>query len=565
MPCRTLSLLLAPPILILGATPSAAAQGSAAHRLLTLPLEDPASYGLGYALDCAGDVDADGVLDLIAGSRTGCAVVYSGRSGVVLHSFSSSSTSTDYGSAVAGAGDLNGDGYGDLLVGEHGAAHNGEDSGTVWVHSGRDGALLYALSGDAMQDHFGVSVAGAGDLDGDGFDDFLVGATAPLYPIEPTDYVRVFSGGDGSELFTLHGSSQDGDRFGYSVDGAGDVDGDGWPDLLVGSPMDSAGGGSGFWTGSVQVFSGRNGKRIYRRFGDQTYGFLGQAVAHAGDMDADGVPDFLAGSWGDDSNGAGAGMVRAYSGADGSTLHTFYGEPGGSGIGTSLAGVGDVNADGHDDLALGAPYAFDGGIQTGMVRIESGLDGSRLFTWYGSAAGGQFGEAMTTLGDWNLDGHAEFAVGSPYEDHAPLLTGVSRVYSGAALSLTADDHLASVSAANTVTLELRAGAAWSGAAYLLLGSAAGTLPGTVVDGHLLPLNTPDGYFSRTLQLPNAPPLTNSLGVLDGNGSATASFTLPAGTPTAYWGATGFHAFVIYDPPTQQVLFASNAVPITVLP
>lgn len=536
-----------------------------AQLRFTWPNDEPACADFGDAIDTTGDIDGDGISDAIVGSALGCVRVLSGATGVELHRFVDETPFSDYGSAVAGAGDVDGDGVPDLLIGANQMAHNGEDSGTAWVHSGADGSVIYELYGDQVDDHFGKSVAALGDIDKDGYEDFAIAAVPPIYPIEPTNYVRVFSGADGSEIFTLLGSQQEGDRFGYSIDSAGDVDGDGWPDILVGVPMDSANPGDLFWSGSVQVFSGKTGKRLYRRYGDQTYAFHGYVVANAGDVDADGTPDFMAGGWGDDTNGENTGMVRVYSGADGSTLYTFHGEPNTKSIGTVVGGVGDLDGDGFDDLAIGMPHAFHGGEQVGLLRLESGADGSRLADWQGQVPGGEFAAAVTSAGDLDGDGLGELLIASAGESEAGAPSGAARLYSWAARALWSPTHLISLSEGGSQTLEIGAGAALAGATYLLLGSTSGNDPGLEIGGLHLPLNAPDAYFDRSRRYPNQPPLSGSMGTLDAEGRATATFTLPGGSKPALAGTTAWHAYLVFDPETREILFASDAVPVTWVP
>ncbi|HEX9795321.1 MAG TPA: integrin alpha [Planctomycetota bacterium] len=550
-------------LLCVAALTSLAAAQEPARLMFHWQSDDTQCGRFGQVLDGAGDVDSDGVPDLIVGSAIGCVRVLSGRTGVALYTFTDYGSSKEFGSAVAGGGDANGDGVPDLLIGANGASPNGEDSGKVWLRSGADGAVIRTHQGDGIDDHFGKSLTFLGDVDGDGLDDYAVGATAPIYPIEPTDYVRVFSGASGAVLYTLEGSSQEGDRFGYQLDRVDDLNGDGAPELLVGVPMDSTNPNAGFWLGSARVYSGADGRLLRRHYGDQTYGFLGSALAAADDVDGDGVSDYMAGAWGDDTAGVGAGMVRVWSGASGAVLHTFYGAPSGEGIGVSMGPAGDQNGDGFGDLAIGAPYAFQGGVQVGRLRIDSGADGTRLADWWGTAVRGDFGTAAENLGDLDGDGIAELVVSSQNETGATSATGAVRLFAGALRSLWSETHQLSSGAGGAQALHLNAGAAFAGMPYRLLGSATGTTPGIDRDGHHLAL-TPDFYFDRTRLRPNAPPLVDSAGVLDAAGAAEARFELPPGAAAAYVGTTVWHAYVVYEPNTLTLQHVSAPVPVTLL-
>ena len=136
---------------------------------------------------------------------------------------------------VVVAGDVNGDGKADFIVGAWLAAPGGRaDAGSAYVYSGADGSILYQRDGAAAGDFFGYSVSMAGDVNGDGKADFIVGARSA----DPGGRVRagsvyVYSGADGSILYQKDGVATN-DNFGYSVSMAGDVNGDGKPDFIVG-------------------------------------------------------------------------------------------------------------------------------------------------------------------------------------------------------------------------------------------------------------------------------------------------------------------------------------------
>src|SRR6185295_15556233 len=154
------------------------------------------------------------------------AQVYSGRDGSLLRSFAGSA-GEGLGISVAGPGDLDGDGYPDLVLGAYLSDLNGKDSGAVHVVSGRTGLLIHApLRGASAGDRFGLSVTGPGDLDRDGVPDIIAGSP----PKAPGGSVTVYSGRTFSVLHTF-GSEGVGDSFGQSVEAAGDVNADGFPDV----------------------------------------------------------------------------------------------------------------------------------------------------------------------------------------------------------------------------------------------------------------------------------------------------------------------------------------------
>ena len=167
-----------------------------------------------------------------------------------LYTFNGDNAFDRFGSSVSGAGDVNGDGFDDFIVGAFGDDNNGNYSGSARVFSGADGSVLFTVSGDSLYDEFGRSVSGAGDVNGDGFDDLIVGAFGDDNNGNQSGSARVFSGADGSVLFTFNGDSA-GDYFGFSISGAGDVNGDGFDDLIVGARSDDNNGSN---SGSARVF-----------------------------------------------------------------------------------------------------------------------------------------------------------------------------------------------------------------------------------------------------------------------------------------------------------------------
>ncbi|XOV77214.1 MAG: integrin alpha [Phycisphaerales bacterium] len=200
--------------------------------------------------------------------------------------------------------------------------NNGSGSGSARVFSGADGSVFFTFDGDAADDQFGWSVSGAGDVNGDGFDDFIVGAPFGSTNGIVSGSARVFSGNDGSILYTFYGDSVE-DAFGYSVSGAGDVNGDGFDDLVVGAYFESTNGTA---SGSARVLSGADGSILYTFYGDSAGGWFGFSVSGAGDVDGDGFDDFIVGAPFDDNSAINSGSARVFSGADGSVLFAFSGD-----------------------------------------------------------------------------------------------------------------------------------------------------------------------------------------------------------------------------------------------
>ena len=316
---------------------------------------DSANDFFGNSVSGAGDVNGDGFDDLIVGApgiffndgaNRGGARVLSGSDGSALFSFFGDSANDFFGISVSGAGDVNGDGIADLVVG----AAGDDRSGSTRVLSGSDGSVLLAFDGNSISDSFGEAVSGAGDVNGDGFDDLIVGGldNDPNSPVSGT--VRVISGSDGGTLYTFDGDSV-GDFFGDSVSGAGDVNNDGFDDLIVGARGDDNNGSA---SGSARIFSGVDGSVLYIFNGDSVNDSFGISVSGAGDVNGDGFADLIVGVAGDDDNGINSGSARVFSGSDGSVLYTFSGDSVDDLFGISVGGAGDVNGDGLADFIVGA-------------------------------------------------------------------------------------------------------------------------------------------------------------------------------------------------------------------
>ena len=193
------------------------------------------------------------------------------------------------GQAVA-SGDINGDGRPDFIVGA--PRVNANAAGSVFVFSGLDGSELLRFDGLNAGDSFGITVSSAGDLNGDSRDDILVGAPfTNIGGLTNAGSVFAFSGADGSQLFRV-----DGDlntlTLGGAVASTGDVNGDGIPDIVAGAAAASPGPTA---VGSVLVLSGAGGARLLRIDGTVTGENFGELVAGAGDVNGDGTPDILVG------------------------------------------------------------------------------------------------------------------------------------------------------------------------------------------------------------------------------------------------------------------------------
>jgi hypothetical protein len=455
-----------------------------------------ADDGTGTAVSNAGDVNGDGFADLLVGAPleggtdAGAAYVVFGKAGGFTADsdlglldgtdgfrLSAGAAGDAAGISVSNAGDVNGDGFADVVVGANAVDANGVDSGAAYVVFGHGGAFApdtdlsalngttgFRLSGGATLDFAGVSVSSLGDLNGDGFDDVLVGANgadAVGNPDAGAAYVVFGHGGafaadlnlstlDGTNGFSISGEDG-GDFAGISVATAGDVNGDGFDDLIVGADradpgaINNAGSayvvfGSGTGFAANLDLAGLDGSTGFKLPGLAINDATGNAVSGAGDLNGDGFADIVVGGARVDPNGlndAGTAYVvfgkatgfaatvdfAALNGSDGFVV---TGGAANDFAGFSVSSAGDVNGDGTDDLLLGANRASPGGLNSaGEAYLIYGktdgfvasLDLSTLnpadgFRITGGAAGDLAGAAVSGAGDVNGDGFDDLMVGA---------------------------------------------------------------------------------------------------------------------------------------------------------
>lgn len=466
--------------------------------------------------------------------------------------YNGSDSSTQTGFSVAGAGDVNSDGFDDVVVGAPSAAPNGSNSGSTYVIFGSEAPTTpedlttlappqgFRIDGAATSDKSGRTVSGAGDVNGDGYDDLIIGALgvgsgstsnagASYVVFGSASPANLNLGSPGSGWgFRISGAARS-DKSGTSVSGAGDFNDDGYDDVIVGAPeADANGGNSGAAyvifgaaaPGNVSLVSMTSTVGI-KLSGAAAADASGESVSGVGDVNDDGFSDVIVGAPGADKNtraDSGSGYVVFGSATPASIGFAsppvgwgfeIDGAAAGDTLGSAVSGAGDVNGDAIDDLIVGAPAAQPNNANSGSsyvifgsVNPTSPLDLASMTTAQGfrldGVGGSKSGRTVAGVGDLNGDGLGDVAVGAPLTANNGSVSGSSYVVFGS----------------SEIAAPIVLGSLTFGEGFRVDG-ASGTQSGFYVAG---------------------------AGDVNGDGKPDVLTGAPAGTVTA--------AYVVYGPPTQ---------------
>lgn len=479
---------------VLGWTGSIGAMGD--------PAEVAAKAGYGRVAVPAGDVDGDGRQELLVTAvnysnvetNEGKAYLYrddgaGNFSSSPIWEYESDVAEAFFGYSAACAGDVDGDGYDDVIIGAYGY---GGGTGKVYLFLGGDpltglkSSPAWTATGERTGDYFGWSVASAGDVDGDALDDMIVGAkfydlSSGKTGITSSGKVYVFFGKSNVNLipdaalsagwsYPSEGheslANKCNELLGFSVSSAGDVNLDGVDDIIAGAPQNDGGDESG--KGAAYLFlghavSGPSSEPDYIFKNGAVKSFFGNPVSKAGDINKDGYPDLLIGAsrWSKtfvDGYGSHEGALYAYYGRwDASKGESYfnltpdwdyYGDKKGAYLGSAWKIAGDVNGDGYGDAVAGAcqysgnhtiggsevTYSAEGQAML-FTGSKAGLGNGRAWEITGGKKDAQMGWNVSSMGDVNGDGASEFTISSHMYD-SNATGGEAYLYKGVNQGIT---------------------------------------------------------------------------------------------------------------------------------
>lgn len=401
-----------------------AAQGIGVQKTL-FPASGSANPGWGTGLSEVGDLDLDGVTDFAVGAPKILFVVgrvraISGLTGATIWEASPPAGFQLFGSAIVRLPDQNGDGVPEIGVGAPGTSSGGVLAGAAFVLSGATGAILTTMVGPFPNGRFGETLAA-----------ISIAETAQTYLVVGSPG----AGGNGGS-FTLFNPVNGVGAYVYNhlfpgelcadaIANCGDFDGDGSEDLAVGFPnRPNTNGG----VGEVRIWSFGSipSPNVITISGNASSNRFGAAVAGAGDLDADGLDDLIVGDPDYDTGiDIDAGRVQTLTGPIGQTYTSVIGVTANQHLGTAVAGIGDLDGDGHGDVAYGSPQSV-GSTAAPRVTIRSGRTWSTLGTILDTTTASGFGAVVSAAGDIDGDNLVDILVANPTVSHVQLVGPIPR-------------------------------------------------------------------------------------------------------------------------------------------
>jgi hypothetical protein len=370
----------------------------------------------GWVARKIGDLDQDGVIDFVAtapgaNNHTGKMYVYSSKSAELLFSAEGAGPGERFGNGASAAGDVNADGVPDLIVGAPQAG-----TGVARIFSGAGGKQFLEIEGNETAMRFGYKVTGVGDINGDGRGDLAITATHDSNP-EATGACLICSGKDGTQLFEILGESKGG-KFGSAV---ASFSGKSQTFLAVGAQDAGEGKRGAIY---LYRLAAEGASLLHKWEAEESGRDLGQMfLSFPGDVDGDGLADLFCTDFGDSAAGQGAGRAFVFSTSTGKKLLDLKGTRPGENFGTSVSDAGDVNGDGVGDLIIGAWQNNEQARSGGKLYLYSCKDGKLLRTWTCKQAGDTLGFDAQGIGDVDGDGAIDFLVTSAWSNTKGAKTG----------------------------------------------------------------------------------------------------------------------------------------------